>query len=224
MQRKVSWMMLSSVAFIVMIAITSCVMMPVAWTPGRTLLTYADAAAKDLVAAADARVTNVETNLKTSIESAIKPLKEEITRLRASKPTNLWVIYLISGLALVVGPAIGYFAKQLIGGIILAAGGAAGIAWLQFNERYPWAMWVILGVITLAVGYLVFDYIYAKRKKENAEAALDAINPVIEELEPKQKGPKPSGPMKAAIADNAFEAGTTSQVITAVADSKIRTS
>ena len=150
-------------------------------------------------------------------KSADKKVIDALTvKLTAKQKTSNTIPIIICTAALVFGAAIGYFAKDIMGGIVLAAGGGAGFSWIHFTENYPWADWVLLGIGVIIGGYFLWRY----SKGTDAQTALKAIVPAIEAVEPKVLGSLPSGPIKAAILANATASKTLDTVTSAVADMK----
>lgn len=131
-----------------------------------------DPAMQKMLAQKDAEIAKTVGAFKKQLASK----DSEIARLRTSKPTALWPIYLVGALCLAGGAAAGYLAGRILFGTLLAVGGACCIALTQFLERFPWAFWIPFGIGVLAGGYCLWDWLRAVRSQK----ALGAILPAIE--------------------------------------------
>ena len=137
-------------------------------------------------------------DLSAECQKRLAAKDAEIVKLRTSKPTPLWPIYLISAIALVAGGAIGYFLGKVFAGILLAVGGAAAIGWMQFLERYPKAFWIPFALGIAFTLYMAWDWYRGVRSQK----ALTAIVPAIEGMGAGNQ----SALLKAAIENNAGNA------------------
>ena len=160
----------------------------------------------DLDTAAQKMLAETETKFA---EKTTK-LQAELVKAKTRKPVSLWPIYVIAGLAMVLGPVLGYLFKKFASGIILGLSGLASIMALQFMQTYVWAMWIPFGLV-VAVG-LWFGVGYVRGVM--AQKALEAIVPAIET--------KGTPELKAEIEDGAKKNKAALMVRAAVSNAKKR--
>ncbi len=214
---KIRWQF--AAAFWIVLAVSGC------FTVGRWLApikqTELEPAAQKVIAAKDAVIaTNTQSADKT-----IAALKAEIAKLKVNKPTPLWPLYLIGAFALAFGVGVGYLLKAIGVGVMFALGGAASIATAQFIERYPWFMWIPVGIGTAAGAFFLYDwYRGVKGRKLAADRAKvrDVLVSAIERIEPKKVGFDASGPVKEAILITALSKHVVPLVKSEVAEAKAR--
>ena len=115
---------------------------------------------------------------------------QEASAVRANVPSpavpytipNVWILYLVAGLAIILGPALAYFMREVRLGVALVIGGAGCVAFLallqSFINRYPWAMRIPFGVAT-GLGVWMFISWW---KGLQAKVALRKIVPAVEKF------------------------------------------
>ncbi|MFH0908404.1 MAG: hypothetical protein V1929_06560 [bacterium] len=191
-----------AVLLVACLALAGCAMLPVALTSSARLAQYGNDAAVKVVADARTEVVKVKVEAAKEVAAA----KTEVVKLKAAKPTSLWPIYLVGAICLAGGAALGYWLGRIALGVMLAIGGAGCIAWAQFLERFPWAMWIPFGLIIAGAAYMVWDYWQTDKAAKAAKAVNNVLIPAIEKIEPKVYGDAPSGPVKAAVKATASRA------------------
>ena len=140
---------------------------------------YAPILPTDLPAASQKALADKDAEMKAAIAASEKTIAKLTSELKKAREASVpfW-LYLIAGLAIVAGPAVGYFLKQWIAGALAALGGLGLLATLQFLSAYPWACWIPFGLMILALAGVA----YKAYLGTNAQTALKAIVPVVEAL------------------------------------------
>jgi hypothetical protein len=179
---------------------------------------------EELASAAQAQIAQLKADGEAAVAAIhqtdaeiIESLKAQVSKLKTASPYKL--VFVI-GVALgIVGFTVSVF--FLVAGWIprraAIAGAVASVALVVICgafDRYGGPIFlgfaILLGLSVLgALGY----GIWSLKKSETGKAAfVAAVVPALEDAEPKKEGDKPSGPIKAAIAEAAKQAGTSDLV------------
>ncbi|MDP6584084.1 MAG: hypothetical protein QF535_05465 [Anaerolineales bacterium] len=83
-------------------------------------------------------------------------------------------LYIIAGLAILVGCVLGFWLKAWKIGLGFIVGGVAMIAVVQFFTTYPWVIWILFLVAIGVVAFLLWDYWKKGRMHDTMNAVVAA--------------------------------------------------
>lgn len=92
-------------------------------------------------------------------------------------------LYVIGGIAIIIGAVLIFWLKAFKMGLGFAAGGASLVMLGMFFTKYPWVLWIFFLAAAAGIGFLIWDY----WKKRNIEQTNEAIVAAGEGLPDKMK-------------------------------------